>query len=76
MRRCSLNVLIFEVIYLELQTLGGGAVEPPNDLMERAEAGDAEAQCDLGRFYIEQAGEHGKGVQWFPKAAEQGLLRL
>jgi len=43
--------------------------------MERAKAGDDEAQCDLGRFYIEQAGEHGKGVQWFPKAAEQGLLR-
>jgi len=50
-------------------------MNPPEELLEGAEAGDAEAQCDLGRFYIEQAGEHEKGVRWFFKAAEQGLPR-
>ncbi|MBN9216903.1 MAG: sel1 repeat family protein [Mesorhizobium sp.] len=43
--------------------------------MERARAGDAEAQCDLGRFYFEQADDADAAIHWFSAAAKQGLPR-
>ena len=42
---------------------------------KKAEQGDADAQCDLGKMYLSGYGiakDEAKSVEWFRKAAEQG----
>jgi len=46
---------------------------PPVDLVKAAEAGDANAQSDLGRWYHENLPGSPDGLSWFKRAAEQGL---
>lgn len=46
---------------------------PPADLLEAAEAGDAEAQSALGRWYGENVPNSPYASKWFKRAAEQGL---
>ncbi|MBR0643887.1 tetratricopeptide repeat protein [Plastoroseomonas hellenica] len=46
---------------------------PPRDLVEQAEAGEAEAQSSLGRWYADVAGDIVSAKAWFARAAEQGL---
>lgn len=48
---------------------------PPEDLKKAAEAGDAEAQSDLGRWYAENLPETPYAQMWFKRAADQGLAR-
>jgi TPR repeat protein len=43
-------------------------------ILERAKAGDAEAQNDLGRHFA-QSGSRAEAEQWFRRAAEQGLAK-
>jgi uncharacterized protein len=50
-------------------------IVPPDDLRLAAEAGDAEAQADLGRWYAEKAADSGSAETWFTRAVEQGLPR-
>ncbi len=48
---------------------------PPADLLRRAQAGDAEAQRNLGSMYQSGNGvekDNDQAVQWYRKAAEQG----
>lgn len=51
------------------------APAPPDDLRLPAEAGDAEAQNGLGRWYAENTAESAVAGAWFTRAAEQGLPR-
>ena len=47
------------------------------ELVKRAEAGDAKAQCDLGVFYYKGDGvtqDYKEAVKWLTKSAEQGNL--
>lgn len=46
---------------------------PPQDLLAAAEAGDAEAQSDLGRWYDANLPETPLAERWFRRAADQGL---
>ena len=48
---------------------GGDAL--PEDLRQRAQAGDAEAQYQAGRFYLRR-NRWDKAVPWYGKAAAQG----
>lgn len=48
---------------------------PPDGLVQSAEAGDAEAQSALGRWYAEHRAEMEKAAVWFRRAADQGLPR-
>jgi TPR repeat protein len=48
---------------------------PPDDLIEAAETGDAEAQSTLGRWYGENLPETPYAQMWFKRAADQGLPR-
>lgn len=51
---------------------------PPADLRERADAGDAEAQCDVGKWYAEQSADTDRmalAEHWFRVAAGRGLPR-
>lgn len=48
---------------------------PPSDLLERANAGDAEAQCDVGRFFMDNDGDPLEAINWFKAAARQDLPR-
>jgi TPR repeat protein len=49
--------------------------KPPPDVMAKAQAGDAEAQSALGRWYVEHAGDAVTASEWFRRAADQGLPR-
>jgi uncharacterized protein len=54
------------------------SLQPPRDLVAKAERGDAEAQSDLGRFYAERVGGAGarkSASMWFTRSAEQGFAR-
>lgn len=51
------------------------APKPPDTLVKAAEAGDAEAQCDLGRWYAENLPDAPYAQRWFRRAADQGLPR-
>ena len=42
------------------------------ELKAKAEAGDAQAQCRLGSYYYESAGNFAEAVKWFRKAADRG----
>jgi len=45
------------------------------ELVKRAEAGDAKAQCDLGYSYLNGAGvtkDYKEAVKWYTKSADQG----
>lgn len=48
---------------------------PPDDVRLRAEAGDAEAQNTLGRWYCDNMADRTVARAWFTRAAEQGFLR-
>lgn len=48
---------------------------PPRDLLAAAEAGDAEAQTNLGRWYAENLPGSPHAWSWFQRAADQGLPR-
>lgn len=48
---------------------------PPDDLVKAAEAGEAEAQTNLGRWYAENLPETPYAQMWFKRAADQGLPR-
>lgn len=48
---------------------------PPVDLVTAAEAGNADAQCDLGRWYAEKSPETPYAQWWLRRAANQGLPR-
>lgn len=48
---------------------------PPDDLLAAAEAGDAEAQTDLGRWYGANLPDTPYAGMWFRRAADQGLPR-
>jgi len=69
---CCLGVVCVSSILAAAQSAGGVSV---NDLVKKAEAGDAQAQLDLGLAYDE-----GKGMpqndelaaNWYRKSAEQG----
>src|SRR5438552_3128825 len=50
-------------------------MKPDDDLLRRGEAGDAEAQNALGRFYAEHAGDLESAAAWFERAAGQGSAR-
>ena len=50
-------------------------LRPPADLLASAEAGDADAQNALGRFYAQNTAEAGhldRAHDWFVRAADQG----
>ncbi|MGE0714147.1 MAG: tetratricopeptide repeat protein [Alphaproteobacteria bacterium] len=52
--------------------------QPPRGLLVQAEAGDAEAQNEIGRFHaarMPDAGAAAAAAHWFGRAAEQGLLK-
>ncbi|MGE0237990.1 MAG: tetratricopeptide repeat protein [Parvibaculaceae bacterium] len=46
---------------------------PPENLKKAAEAGDAEAQSDLGRWYAKNLPKTADAEMWFRRAAEKGL---
>lgn len=48
-----------------------GQTTPPQELVEKATAGDLPSQNNLGLFYL-QHGDKGKAVSWWEKAANQG----
>lgn len=54
-------------------TASASANAPPADLVKAAEAGDAEAQSDLGRWYGENLPQTPYAWNWFKRAADQGL---
>ena len=57
---------------LTLITLTAAAEAPPDAaLMQQAEAGDAEAQFLVGRYYMHQE-DWANAMPWFDKAAAQG----
>ena len=54
-----------------------GAQEPPPEVQElitRAEQGDADAQAELGSYYFVEGGprNYAKAAEWYRRAAEQG----
>ncbi|QCI68270.1 tetratricopeptide repeat protein [Phreatobacter stygius] len=51
------------------------AAAPPEDVRLGAEAGDAEAQNALGRWYADNTAETAVAGAWFMRAAEQGFVR-
>ncbi len=54
--------------------MAGGSYQPLDDLRQRAEAGDVQAQYQLGRQMLVAgpATERQKGLQWIKRAAEGG----
>ena len=47
-------------------------------ILQRAENGEAEAQYELGKIYLEGAKvpkDEGKATEWFKKSAEQGFAK-
>lgn len=57
---------------------GRGDPAAPAELLDRALGGDAEAQSDLGRWYLERSTHAERleiGTRWFQAAARQGWPR-
>lgn len=48
---------------------------PPDDIIRQAEAGEAEAQNTLGRWYYETADDPASARLWFSRASAQGLSK-
>ena len=46
--------------------------DSPEELLQKAKAGDAEAQSELGRSLV-SSGNRAEAEQWFRRAAQQGL---
>lgn len=60
---------------MALFAAGTWAQEVPQDLLDAAKAGDAQAQATLGDCYLDGNGvtqDYAKAVEWFTMAAEQG----
>jgi TPR repeat protein len=73
MRVAAIRILPF-LFFIVLVAAGQEGVQA-SSLQQRANAGDAKAQFELGRAYEDGKGvpqDDGKAVEWFRKAAEQG----
>jgi TPR repeat protein len=71
--------LLFTLIALLLFGYTYAAHEVYSDaIRQKAESGDADAQCDLGNCYFEGNGitqDYAKAVEWYTKSAQQGNPR-
>lgn len=65
---------LFSVVIVTLLAPTITSAQSVDDYKRIAEQGDAEAQCNLGLYYLNEGNSHDydEAVKWFRMAAEQG----